>query len=156
VKDSFIVPGTARRSVARRNFPYAPCGFPAMTASARSSALLIFRALTYVLGVLTSVLVARALGSFKRGVWAVALLVSSLASLLSELGLGLAVFSLSRQMPERRSAVRWHGALSSLAAGVLASGLAGLLVRSGALPFVGGVPGDVLGIALGGVALTNL
>jgi len=124
--------------------------------SARSGTLLILRALTYLLGMLTSILVARTLGSYERGVWAVALLVSGLLSLLSELGLGLAVFSLSRQQPESRSAIRSQGALLSLGAGALASSLGGLLVRWGALPFVGGVPGDVLGLALVSVALTNL
>lgn len=124
--------------------------------SSRSGTLLIVRALTYLLGMLTSVLVARTLGSYERGIWAVALLVSGLVALFSELGLGIAVFSLSRRNPERRSAVRTVGALLAFATGALASGGTLLWMRHGSLPIVGNIPSHVLALALASVVVTNV
>jgi O-antigen/teichoic acid export membrane protein len=127
-----------------------------MNASGRSSTLLVIRALTYLLGMLTSVLVARSLGSYERGIWAVALLVSGVVSLVSEMGLGVATFSLARQDPNRRAATRTVAIVLALASGSLATGVVLLWIRYGALPIVGNIPPDVLAIALTSVVFTNL
>src|SRR4030095_7562708 len=95
-------------------------------------------------------------GSYERGVWAVALLISSIVSLLSEMGLGLAMFSVARREPARRAAARTVAVLLALFAGLVATGAVLLWIRHGTLPIVGNIPTDVLVPALASVVLTNL
>jgi O-antigen/teichoic acid export membrane protein len=127
-----------------------------MSSSVPASVPLLVRGSSYLLGAVTSVLIARMLGSYERGVWAVALLVSGLVALFSELGLAAAVVTLSRQDCHRRHAVMTAGCVLATLSGLLASGAALLAVRYGALPLVGGVPADVLATALASVVFVNL
>lgn len=63
------------------------------------------RVVVYVLGACTSVLVARLLGPFDRGLWAIALVIAGIVGLVTELGIGSSLLHLSRSQPERRPAV---------------------------------------------------
>lgn len=121
-----------------------------------ATAVAAIRVATYVLAALASILLARLLGPHDRGILAVALLGTSLIALLSELGLGSAVFALSRRDRARRRATLMVGGVLALATATLGSGLASLASAFGALPLMDGVPPAVLRLALGGVVLTSL
>ena len=113
--------------------------------SARVAAL---RMCNFVAGGLTSIMVARLLGPYDRGLWAVALLVGGLVALGSELGVSSAVLYFSRRDRCGDMGVATSAGLLVLATSSLAVVGASLAARLGLLPFVAAVPAGALFAAL--------
>ncbi len=80
-------------------------------AATAATATAVARLLTFGLGAITSVWTARALGPYGRGVWSIALLVTSVLSLLTESGIGQAALFILGKRPDRHRAVMRLGLL---------------------------------------------
>ena len=114
------------------------------------------RVANFVAGGLTSVVVARLLGPYDRGLWAVALLVGGLVTLGSELGVGSAILYFSRRDASGDTSVTTSGVLLVLATSSL--GVLGLSLTAwcGFFPFVAAVPAGALLAALVAAVPANL
>jgi O-antigen/teichoic acid export membrane protein len=101
-------------------------------------------------------MVARLLGPHDRGEWAVALLVSGLVALASELGVGMAVLHFARQDVRHKSGVGTSGLWLTLTGSFLAVAATALAVHFGTLPWVAGIPHTVMIVALVAAIPTNV
>jgi O-antigen/teichoic acid export membrane protein len=95
---------------------------------------LVTRAVTLVLALLSSVLLARVLGPEGRGIFALVMIVPSLAGTIGLLGLQQANAVYAGLEPRRRRALAWQSA-------AVAAGVGGALAAAGAIYFLAGTPG---------------
>ena len=121
-----------------------------------STRVAALRVANFVAGGLTSVMVARLLGPYDRGLWAVALLVGGLITLGSEFGVGGAILYFSRRDPSGDMRVTTSGGLLVLATSSLGVLGVSLAAWFGLLPFVAAVPAGALLAALVAAVPANL
>ena len=95
---------------------------------------LVTRAVTLVLALLSSVLLARVLGPEGRGIFALVMILPSLAGTIGLLGFEQANAVYAGLEPRRRRALAWQSA-------AVAAGVGGALAAAGAIYFLAGAPG---------------